>query len=349
MEIRWLSIGCGDGIHIRYYGNDAVYHNLFIDGGVESGDVYTKALRKEIELVVTAKEEIDLWIITHIDDDHIGGVLRFIKDEALRTQLDLSKTEFWFNYNSYDYDTGLKTTSLKSVRQGCRLRNFLTEASRLNQSVSVACGTIDLQGCKLTILTPDKDQLDKLYERWLKEETKIRQKKQTSKKVAKPNDYHLRLDEFDLTNFTEDLTEFNASSISMLLEFRDSKVLLLADSQPSKVYDALSAMGYSEDNKLKLRMMQLAHHGSKYNTNDDLLKIIECTNFVISADGVNKHNLPNKELLARVKKNFPDQESLIHLTHKNTVTTALLKSDEKPTVIRLVFPKQDENYIKLNL
>lgn len=349
MEIRWLSVGCGDGIHIRYYGSDGLYHNLFIDGGVESGEIYTNGLRKEIELLIAAREQIDLWIITHVDDDHIGGVLRFIKDEALRAQLDLSQTAFWYNYSPYDYETGLKTTQQKSVRQGNQLRDFLNKESKLNQSVSSASGTIDLHGCKLTILTPDKDQLNRLYARWKKEEIKIRQKKRVSKKIAKPNDYHLKLEEFDLINLTEDDSEFNNSSIAILLEFADTKVLLLADSQPSKVYEALSAMGYTVENKLKIKMMQLAHHGSKFNTKDELLQIIECTNFVISADGMNKHNLPNKELLARVKKNFPDQESLIHLTHKNKVTSTILKSDGKPEGIRLAFPEKNENYIKLNL
>jgi hypothetical protein len=38
-----------------------------------------------------------LWIITHIDDDHIGDILRFVKDEAFRKTFDLSKTIFWYN------------------------------------------------------------------------------------------------------------------------------------------------------------------------------------------------------------------------------------------------------------
>lgn len=349
MEIKFLSVGCADGIHIRYEGTDGAYYNIFIDGGVEKGNIYPHVLRKEIEEVIVAKERIDLWIITHIDDDHIGGLLRFLKDTDLRNQLDLSQTNFWYNYSPYDYDTKIKTTKLKSVRQGMRLREYLNQESLLHQRISDAIGTIDFKGCKLTVLTPDESQLESLYERCLKEEIKIREKQTVSKKSAKKNDYHNNLEDFDLKDFVEDKSEFNASSISLLLEFNGEKVLLLADSHPSKIVKSLKELLYSRKNKLKLKMMQLAHHGSRFNSNDELLQMIECEDFVISADGFNKNNLPHKELIARVKKNFPDQVCKIHITHKNTATESLLKKEERSKGIDLLFPRKNENYIKIVL
>lgn len=349
MEIRFLPVGCGDGIHIRYQGNDGQYFNIFIDGGVEKGQIYPQVLKKEIEQVLDTDGKIDLWIITHIDDDHIGGLLRFIKDIELRSKVDLSRIEFWFNYSQYDYDTNIKKSKFKSVSQGIRLRDFLDNESKLNQAICSASGTIDLAGCKLTVLTPDEQQLDTLYQKWLKGEIKIREKQTASKKFAKQNDYQMDLDDFDLTGFVEDKSEFNASSISLLLEFNGEKVLLLADSQPSNVAKSLKGMHYSPQNKLRLKMMQLAHHGSSHNTNDELLEMIDCDEFVISADGFNKNNLPHKAVIARVKKNFPNQVSKIHITHKNAATKSLLKKDERSKGIVLLFPEKNENYIKIKL
>ncbi|TXI95276.1 MAG: MBL fold metallo-hydrolase [Chryseobacterium cucumeris] len=349
MEIRFLPVGCGDGIHIRYRGNDSQYRNIFIDGGVEKGQIYPQILRKEIEKVIDTDERIDLWIITHIDDDHIGGLLRFIKDIDLRNRLDLSRTEFWFNYSSYDYGINIKKSKLKSVSQGVRLRDFLYNESKLNQAICTELGTIDLAGCKLTVLTPEKKELDILYQKWLRGEIKIREKQSMSKKFAKQNDYQIDLDDFDLTGFVEDKSEFNASSISLLLEFNGERVLLLADSQPSNVIKSLRGLYYSAQNKLKLKMMQLAHHGSSHNTNDGLLEMIDCDEFVISADGFNKNNLPHKAVIARVKKNFPNQVSKIHITHKNAATKSLLKKDERSKGIVLLFPENNENYIKIKL
>lgn len=102
------------------------------------------------------------------------GLLRFIKDIDLRNKVDLLQTEFWFNYSPYDYDINIKKSRLKSVSQGVRLRDFLDDESQLNKAICTSSGTIDLQGCKLTVLTPEKKNLDTFYQKWLKGELKIR-------------------------------------------------------------------------------------------------------------------------------------------------------------------------------
>ena len=40
------------------------------------------------------------------------------------------------------------------------------------------------------------------------------------------------------------------------------------------------------------------------NTNDELLSLLDCNNFIISANG-RHHGLPNKKTLARILNNFP--------------------------------------------
>ena len=105
LTIKFLSVGCGDGFSIRFRGDDHLFYNILIDGGVEKGNIYLETLRREIEEIMHRGECIDLWIITHIDDDHIGGILRFIKDKTLAQNVDLSKTSFWYNYSNYDYYT----------------------------------------------------------------------------------------------------------------------------------------------------------------------------------------------------------------------------------------------------
>lgn len=94
LTIKFLSVGCGDGFSIRFRGDDHLFHNILVDGGVEKGDIYIETLRREIEEIINRGEYIDLWVISHIDDDHIGGILRFIKDSALIQKVDLSKLPF---------------------------------------------------------------------------------------------------------------------------------------------------------------------------------------------------------------------------------------------------------------
>lgn len=66
--IKFLSVGCADGIHIRYYGIDAKWHNVLIDGGRNS--TYHSKFKPILEEIANNEEFIDAWIISHIDDDY---------------------------------------------------------------------------------------------------------------------------------------------------------------------------------------------------------------------------------------------------------------------------------------
>ena len=45
--------------------------------------------------------------------------------------------------------------------------------------------------------------------------------------------------------------------------------------------------------------MTLPHHGSKGNTSNELLELVRCDKYIVTADGDNIYNLPNKETLVR--------------------------------------------------
>lgn len=75
-KIIFLDAGCGDAMHIRFLGNDNKIHNIIIDGGTEKGSVYDDGLRKTLQGIVNTPDEyINLWILSHIDNDHIGGLI----------------------------------------------------------------------------------------------------------------------------------------------------------------------------------------------------------------------------------------------------------------------------------
>ena len=150
------------------------YRNVCIDDGVGKGQIYPQVLRKVIEKVIDADERINSGLLLISMTTISRGLLRFINDIDLRNKVDLLQTEFWFNYSPYDYDINIKKSRLKSVSQGVRLRDFLDDESQLNKAICTLSGTIDLQGCKLTVLTPEKKNLDTFYQKWLKGEIKIR-------------------------------------------------------------------------------------------------------------------------------------------------------------------------------
>lgn len=347
LTIKFLRVGCADGICIRFRGNDLQNHNIIVDGGVEKGNIYLETLRKEIEEIVNRGEFIDLWIISHIDDDHIGGILRFIKDKALIQNVDLSKTSFWYNYSNYDYYTGLRDKKFISVSQGIRLRDFLLKNTHLVQKITNTNSPVQYYGLKIDILSPDGARFERLIKKWEKEEIKIRKKVASKPKSSKENDYRIKIEDFDLSSFKEDSSEENGSSIAFLLQFEQKKILFLSDSHPSIIVNRLNKLGFSKTNKLKLDLMQVPHHGSKHNINNELLEMIECTNFVINADGYNIHNLPNKEAIVRIIKHSPQQPK-IFITHKNNATTSIFNVDDNISEEVFLFPEPNTRALIFN-
>jgi beta-lactamase superfamily II metal-dependent hydrolase len=348
MEIRFLSVGCGDGICIRFFGEDGSYHNILIDGGTEKGDKYERSLKKEIIAINERKEKIDLWIITHIDDDHIGGILRFVKDQALFKEIDLSATRFWFNYSDVDYDTGISPDNFKSVKQGIRLRELLKQKAFLQQFITDELQVINFFGVKFSILSPNRQKFEDLALEWKKEEIKIIEKNAASFKGTEENDHETKIEDFDLELEESDTSTANASSIAFILEYKAKKLLFTADAHPHILENAMSQLGYSDENKLYVEYMQVPHHGSKFNTSDGLLKMISCFNYIISADGF-KHNLPNKKALARIIKFNKEKATNFFITEMNSVTRSIFSVDGILENVTLNFPSEGTGGLVFNL
>lgn len=348
MEVKFLSVGCGDGICIRFLGDDGSYRNILIDGGTEKGDKYEYSLRKEIIAIKERNEKIDLWIITHIDDDHIGGILRFIKDEKLFKEIDLSATRFWFNYSNLDYDTGLSHDNFKSVKQGIRLRELLKEKAFLQQLITDELQLINFFGTKFSILSPNRQKFEELVQEWKKEEIKIIEKNAASFKGSPKNDYDTKIEDFDLGLDESDTSITNTSSIAFILEYKAKKFLFTADAHPHILKNALSQLGYSEKNKLRVEYMQVPHHGSKFNTDDGLLEIISCANYIISADGF-KNNLPDKKTLARIIRMDETRPVNFFITEQNIATKSIFSVDGIPENVTLNFPSAGTSGLVFNL
>ena len=73
LEINFLDVGQGDGIHISVEGND-----FFIDGG--SVDVSNVGKYRLLPyLKANGISDIDYWFVTHADTDHISGLLEVME------------------------------------------------------------------------------------------------------------------------------------------------------------------------------------------------------------------------------------------------------------------------------
>lgn len=287
-------------------GSESDYKYILIDGG--KGVICHQKLKKEFKSLEEHEQRIDLLVLTHIDDDHIAGILKLYEDEEINTSI-IEKV--WFNSGTLlsnklsdveiaGREIPLPTLSRKmSVRQGKTLEGRLQLSNSWYKELIYTGQKYYLDDIEICILSPDIETLRKLNITWEKEIAKMNVKKAKRKKMSSVTDYHKSFAEFCMGEFEEDKSLFNRSSIAFLLKYKDYKILMLGDSHPSIIVASLKELGYSVENKLKVNVMKVSHHGSKKNTSTELLNMLDCTNFIVSTDG-SKHGLPNKQSLARV-------------------------------------------------
>src|SRR5690606_36117514 len=86
------------------------------------------------------------------------------------------------------------------------------------------------------------------------------------------------------------------------------------DSHPKGIVKQLKALGCSKDKPLEVEAMKVSHHGSKANTNRELLEIVKTENYIISTDS-SGHNHPNKRTLARILSVNPN--AIFHFNYEH--------------------------------
>ncbi|MBK8673369.1 MAG: MBL fold metallo-hydrolase [Bacteroidetes bacterium] len=335
--IKILKAECGDAIVIHYIGNDGKPHNIFIDSGYSI--TYIEQVKPEIERIIQDGEKIDLWIITHIDDDHIGGIIDFIKDDDYDIDL---VNQFWFNWSQYGY-TIPKDDGFVNVEQGKDLREYLKSINKLSQDdITNETEPINLFGAIFTILSPNKKSLQKLKKVWgAKEKIKvISENNILVSNCAYDND--IKLEVLAKNKFTQDSSPPNGSSIAFTLTIEETSFLFLGDSFPKVITSSL------KDNPVEIDYVKLSHHGSKKNTNEKLISLINCKNYIISCDGENKHCLPNKETFAKIILNKNNKDKLLnfYFNYKNERLVNMFLEDDAKNINSIFLDDLEENKIK---
>ena len=99
MIIKFLEAHKGDSILISHQDDEGTSRNILIDGGMSStyfNSSYNQygQLHLEIEKIKKRKEKIDLLILSHIDNDHIEGLLKWFSTDAKAYNL---VGQVWFN------------------------------------------------------------------------------------------------------------------------------------------------------------------------------------------------------------------------------------------------------------
>lgn len=307
-RIKFFPARYGDAIRIAY-GEPNTPRLVLIDGGTGGTREDILADLKEYE---AKGASLELIIVTHIDRDHIEGILRLLEDKDFILKVE----DFWFNgWPQLPQDAD--NESFGPV-QGERLstqirRRKLNWNKRFRGQAAVVSETgrlpeIELDGgLKITLLNPTLDYLKGLKQVW---ENEIRLANlDPGFGIKEPGENEEDEDEafgvaslpdvFELANsdYIDDKSVPNLSSIALIAEYGTKRVLLAGDTPAGPLLKALARLAPTE--KLRVDLFKLSHHGSKHTTSRELIEKVECPLYVISTSG-SRYKHPEQEAIARV-------------------------------------------------
>ena len=337
MEITFYQSECGDSAKISFIGSDGKPHHFFIDSGFER--TFKNTIRKDVEEIIQKKEKIDLWSISHIHDDHIGGIKKYI-DYINTGELKDIVSDWVYNPPRF-YDSkngvGFSVSIAKSIDQGDILYKYLKSINKNpKKDYTSDSDSIELFGMKIIFLSPSKNRLLALRKKYSVSKMQpfeLLEEEAISEAVGVvEDDYHIKLEDFDLDSWNEDDSIENGSSICFITEYKGKSILWLADAHPSDVTNSLLKLGYSKTNKLKCEFVKVTHHGSKGNNSNELYDLIDSENYIISSNGENKYKLPNKESLARILRNSNrnlERKYNIYFNYDNDTVRKIFENDNE--------------------
>ncbi len=302
LTLEMLPADQGDCLWIEY--TDAGQtRRILIDGGTPS--TYSR-LKARIAALPAGERHFDLFVVTHIDSDHIGGAVKLLDNPPDG----LTFGDVWFN----GFKHLPKPDDELGAKQGEELTRMLADGkipwNKAFKGKAIAVQNdenlpqVQLDGnMKVTILSPGVEQLKKLYPKWEKEMAKLRAgKSEDESKPSLGDELGGGLDVVALANsqFKEDKAEPNGSSIALLFEFKNRRLLLGADAHPTVLANNVDRLlSHSGAPALKLDAYKVAHHGSRANTSKKLLEKLACPRYLVSTNG-NQFEHPDKEGIARI-------------------------------------------------
>ncbi|MBO6521808.1 MAG: MBL fold metallo-hydrolase [Rhodospirillales bacterium] len=320
---------------------------IMVDGGPSS--VYGKYLRKRLENLRdgSAPLKIDLLMVSHIDDDHIRGVLD-MTDELVDARLERRAPiadirNLWHNSfsdglipppsaaavaTSGTADDAMELASLDpgggavgaalqestrfvlaSVRQGRSLRRN-AGILRLRTNAGFADDLVMRDGNAAVRKRVGRFTLNVLAP-VKRELTELRKKwKRDLKKILDPDTP--RVASLELAA-NLDKSVANLSSLVIEVKASGKSALLTGDARSDHIMVAMSDVGWPDDGKWPVDLLKVPHHGSNRNATEEFFARVPARHYVISGDG--KHGNPDAETMDMIFRARGNDAYTIHLTY----------------------------------
>ncbi len=196
MKVRFYNAKNGDAIHLV----TGAEKNILVDMGFP--ETYSKYIKKHIKLICDNDHKVDLLVVSHIDQDHIGGVINFLLDIKKKEFDRKIVNEIW--HNSYRHlnisdikKIGIEDYQVLRILKECFETEYKKEFTSVGdkeisaQQGSTLAGLIyklgitwnktfeggpifgirkaSIGGTDITILTPNQNIFEKLKRFWRNE------------------------------------------------------------------------------------------------------------------------------------------------------------------------------------
>lgn len=330
MRVEMLPALHGDGLVVEY-GDATRTRRMLIDGGPIGA---FESLQSRLDALPAGDRRFELMVISHVDTDHIEGLVRLFANPK---PWPFVVKDVWFNgWRHLEQAHGLlggKQGEFFSALLARRLDDGGWNGAFKGDAVVVHDETalperVLAGGMKLTLLSPTLAKLDKMRDAWRKDlggalepgDLEAAWVLLARQKRYLPGQGLLggspELDALLAKQFQPDSAAANGSSIAFLAEFAGKSCLFLADAHPDAVCQSLRRLLVARQlPRLTVNAVKVAHHGSKGNTSDELLALIDSPRFLFSTNGA-VFGHPDREVVARVIARSVHRKPVLYFNYK---------------------------------
>ncbi len=355
---------------LLHYGPDDDPELIIIDGGPH--DIWRDWLEPRLEEIryyreLTGPVEARLAMVSHIDRDHITGILDMMRDLDRRLrqnrQLTVNVQGLW--HNSFDdlvgnieisaFDQliawmnsaggadiaalGVDLHSLMiagDVRMGRELRRLANDLQlRVNSSFPggrvVAGRSIPVgHGTTLRALGPSRTQLQALEAEWNRQLRRLGIASAAQRRAL-------------IASFT-DRSVANLSSLVILVEQGNQRMLLTGDARGDFIIDAIrDANLLHAAGSVTFDILKVPHHGSDRNVTEGFFRTVRADNYVFSGDGTVGQN-PDIRTLRWLTSARGQARYTMYFTNRLQKIVDFVRDDRRDNNRNYDVVYRDENY-----
>jgi len=357
----------GDCLLLRYPGPDGKERLWIVDGGPKSETVDGKPLAAWRDVLLPRLKQISktvplpvaLGMVSHIDDDHINGILKLTNALVASSPANppaVKFSRFWFN--SFDDLVGPKPAGLAGDAATASLQSLVGEVlptfastdhdddthtgelvmQSVGQGVSLAAdlGTLHLKDNKPVggLVTAKKDQkpfdIDGAKVTVIgplqKRVDKLRDEWEKALKKPTKSARQAALQDLFLPTKSQDKAVPNLSSIVVLVDVGGQKLLLTGDAHGDDIVSAWQDELKLGAGPVKLNVLKMPHHGSIRNVTKKFIDFFEADHYVFSANG--KFDNPDAPTLEAVVKAHGARKIVLHFTNSSVAWSEKYKLEK---------------------